>query len=605
MKRENAETYVSRIENLRKEMITAGIDYVFIPDGDFHMSEYISDYFKCREYLSGFDGSNGQLVISETESYLWTDGRYFLQAEEQLEGTGIKLMKMGEPGVPKIAAFLAENAAEGECIGFDGRCVSAAFLDDLKKRLSGKNVKIVPDADLTDRIWNDRPALPSERVWSLDPAVTGMTVGEKLLKTREDMKKAGCDTLVISTLDDIAWLYQFRGNDIEYNPVALSYSVITEDTAILYIEESKVSDIRGELEDAGVVIRDYGVFFDDIKKIKAGSVVMCDRSVSSATLVTAIPEEAKTVDKPSPTVLLKACKTEEEIKGERSAHIDDGAAVTKIIYYLKNNVSKKIAEGERVTELDIADKLLEYRQYSWDFIGQSFAPIVAAGAHGAIIHYEPVPETDAPIEDDSIVLIDTGGHYFRGTTDVTRCVSLGKPTEKMKMLYTAVLKGHLALGSAVFKKGTTGRSLDILARRPLWELGYDYNHGTGHGVGFILNVHEGPQNISSGISKRGDVPFAPGMITSNEPGVYLPGEFGIRIENMIVCREQTVNDFGTFYGFDTLTMVPYERDLIIPTALTEEEKVQIDEYHKMVYNNISSLLKTDERDWLFKATRPI
>ena len=419
------------------------------------------------------------------------------------------------------------------------------------------------------------------------------------------MDKAECDVLVVASLDDIAWLYQFRGSDIEYNPVTLSYTVITPDAAALYMAPDKAADIREALEKDGVVIKDYEDIFGDLEKLDESLTVWTDTERINVKVLDSIPSKAKKILRWSPTFTLKGVKTETEVEHERSAHITDGVALTKIICYLKGLHDSDELEKEKVTELDIASKLLGYRKEAEDFIEESFAPIIAAGPHGAIIHYEPDETTNVPLRDGDLVLMDTGAQYLRGTTDVTRTVVIGEPTEKMKKLYTAVLKGNIALSSAVFKKGTSGRRLDILARKPLWELGYDYNHGTGHGVGFLLNVHEGPQNISSGSSKMGDTPFVPGMITSDEPGVYIEGEFGIRTENMVVCVPKESTEFGDFYGFEVLTLVPFDRDLIETEMLTEEEIRIIDEYHRCVYEELCIFMDENERKWLAENTRPL
>jgi Xaa-Pro aminopeptidase len=605
VKRQSADVYLQRLEALRMEMNTAGTDVFYIPCGDFHMSEYISDHFKCREYISGFDGSNGEMIITQTAAYLWTDGRYFLQAEEQLEGTGISLMKMGEQGVPTIGEFIKNELPEGTVLGFDGRCVSGGFFDRLKDKIGNKKISFVPDADLVGKIWKDRPLLPTGKAWILSPEYTGMNRNEKIVLVREKMKEEGCNVLIIASLDDIAWLYQFRGEDIDYNPVTLSYAMITDSEAVLYMDPDKAVNISDELNADGITLRDYEDIFDDVSKLNAESRVWYDPECTNLRLISSIPENVETVKKWTPTLILKGIKTDTEAENERSAHVSDGVAVTRIIHYLKSiQESEELSQG-KITELDIADKLLGFRKEADDFVEESFAPIIATGPHGAIIHYEPTEETNVPLMDNSLVLMDTGGQYMRGTTDITRTVSLGTPSKDMKTLYTAVLKGNIALSSAVFKKGTSGKSLDILARKPLWDLGYDYRHGTGHGVGYLLNVHEGPQNISNGPSKKGDVAFEPGMITSDEPGVYIDGEFGIRTENMILCVEKSESEYGKFYGFDVLTMVPYDRDLIDTGMLTPDEIAMIDDYHRTVYDKISDFLDEEERNWLREVTRPL
>lgn len=603
MKRFNADVYKNRIEDLRNEMKTSGIDFYYVPDGDFHMSEYVSDHFKGREFLSGFDGSNGQMVITEDNAYLWTDGRYFLQAEKQLEGTDITLMKMGEKDVPKIPAFLIENLHEGQVLGFDGRIVPYSFYEELYGSLSAKNVKIDNDADLVEKIWSDRPQIPCGKAWLLDEKYSGCTYEERIKNVRDELNKASCDGLVLSALDDIAWLYGFRGNDVEYNPVTLSFSYISKDEAFLFMDDEKASDIKPELEGKGVTFRKYQDVFGFLKNIGSCKKIIADFEFSSTNLITSLPQDAVKINRLTPVRELKACKTKEEIENERSAHISDGVAVTHILYDLKMlQGTKELASG-KVTELDIAEKLLSYRKETEDFVEESFAPIVGTGANGAIIHYEPVPETNTVIREGDMVLLDTGGQYLRGTTDITRTVIVGKPTEKMKKYYTAVLKGNIALSGAVFREGTSGKSLDIYARKPLWEIGLDYNHGTGHGVGYLLNVHEGPQSISVNAPKA--YPFKPGMITSDEPGVYIEGKFGIRTENLTVCTEKEETEFGKFLGFEVLTMVPYDRDLIDLTMLDDQEIKVIDDYHEQVYQKLAGFFDEKIRLWLRDITRPL
>ncbi len=607
MKRVSAEDYKNRIASIRKEMASAGIDVLYVPGGDFHMSEYVGDHFKCREFLSGFDGSNGEMVITEDRACLWTDGRYFIQAAEQLAGTGIELMKIGEPGVPKISEFMKEVLKDGETLCFDGRCVSGGTFDRLKNALEGKTVNFKTDIDLVGKIWSDRPSLPTAKAWILDPQYTGQTRAEKLSLVRDKIKEAGCTHLVIAALDDIAWLFMFRGDDIYYNPVTLSYALISEKEAILYMAPDKASDIKEELEKDCVTIKDYEDIFADLSSLRKDSKVFLDNELTNIRLIASMPEEVEIKNGWTPAMVMKACKTDVEVQNERQAHISDGAALTKIIYDIKHLGTDKgaFAGKDTVTELDVAEVLLGYRKEAEDFIGESFAPIVATAAHGAIIHYEPTEETNIPLEKDNLVLMDTGGQYLRGTTDVTRTIAYGTPTGKMKKLYTAVLKGNIALSAAVFAKGTSGRVLDILARKPLWEIGYDYKHGTGHGVGYLLNVHEGPQNISMANSPKGNTAFEPGMITSDEPGVYLEGEFGIRTENMTVCVPVNKTEFGEFRGFEVLTMVPYDRDLIDTGMLTAEEVTQINDYHREVYEKISGLLDDERKKWLEEVTKPL
>ena len=603
MKRVSAEEYKKRIDLIRKEMSGADIDFYYVPDGDFHMSEYVSDFFKGREYLSGFDGSNGQMVITADEALLWTDGRYFLQAAEQLEGTGIILMKMGEPGVKKIPEFLISEMPEGQTLGFDGRVVPYSFYEQISETLDKKNVKIICDIDLVGNVWNDRPSLPSGKAWILDDKYSGNTVSERLVMVREKLEKDNCDALILSALDETAWLFGFRGEDVEYNPVTLSFAYISMDEALLFMDDDKACDIKDALEKSGVTVKKYDEIFSYLKNNSEGKKILIDCDFASTSLINSLSNTCEKVNKNTPVRELKACKTGAEIENERSAHISDGVAVTRILHDIKMLSGSEELKAGNVTELDIAEKLLSYRKEAEDFIEESFAPIVATGAHGAIIHYEPTPETNAVIKEGDMVLLDTGGQYLRGTTDITRTVIIGKPTDKMKKYYTAVLKGNIALSEAVFREGTSGKSLDIYARKPLWEIGIDYNHGTGHGVGFLLNVHEGPQSISVNAPKA--YPFMPGMITSDEPGVYIEGEFGIRTENMTVCVEKNVTEFGKFLGFDVLTLVPYDRDLIDCSMLDEEEIRIIDSYHEKVYQKLAPFFDEKTALWLKDITRPL
>ena len=624
MKRLSPDAYKDRLNALRREMGAAGIDMYYVSCSDFHMSEYISDYFKCREYLSGFDGSNGEMVITGDRAYLWTDGRYFIQAEEQLKGTEIKLMKMGEPDVPKLTDFIKDNISEGHSLGFDGRCVPFSVYEKLSENLKDKNIKIVSDTDLVGKIWEDRPGPPKGKAWLLDEKYSGNSYEDRLSKLREALKKKKTDGLVLTSLDDIAWLYGFRGDDIEYNPVTLSYAYISETESVLFMEDEKASDIKDSLQKKKAAIKGYDEIFDYLRMLNNVSAclsntegrdginmhasegkisISIDPDCVSARVAKSLPENVKLIKELSPVAQLKSCKNPTEIENERQAHISDGAALTHILYDLKQLTGTPELNDGKITELDIAERLLSYRKEAEDFIEESFAPIVATGSHGAIVHYEPYPETNAVIKEGDMVLLDTGGQYLRGTTDVTRTVIVGKPTDKMKRYYTAVLKGNIALSELVFKKGTSGKTLDLIARKHLWDIGIDYNHGTGHGVGFLLNVHEGPQNISYNSSKA--EPFKIGMITSDEPGVYIEGEFGIRIENMTVCEERKKTEFGEFLGFDVLTLAPYDRDLIDTDMLTEEEIRVIDAYHEKVYQKLAGFFDEKKASWLRDITRPL
>lgn len=629
-----------RLAALRGKMKEYGINYYMIVSDDFHASEYVGDYFKCREYISGFDGSAGTLVISQAEAGLWTDGRYFLQAAEQLADTQIDLYKMGEPGVPTIPEYLREKVQERQCIGFDGRTVGASYAEELSQAVEGRHVRFVEDKDLVGEIWPDRPKFPAGRIWALEDQYTGQARKEKLHIVREKIRNHKADVLLLAGLDDIAWLCNIRGEDIDYNPIPMAYMLVAasgrirheasaldrasnassmearaeesrtgstdepfdQEKAVLYAApEAFPPELAKALAGDGVEIRPYLQIYDDLPQLPAGTRLMLDRSNVNSTLVQLIPEKVTPVDAPNPTRDLKAAKNPTEMGNERLAHIQDGVAVTKLLYWLKQLQGSEAYRNGEVTEMDVAEKLLQLRQKRPGFVEQSFAPIIASGEHGAIVHYEATPETNIPLKDNTFLLMDTGGHYLRGTTDITRTAAMGELTQEMKTDYTAVLRGNLNLAAAVFRHGTTGRDLDSIAREPIWELGLDYNHGTGHGVGYLMNVHEGPQRIS--LHAAGEsAPFEEGMLTSDEPGVYLEGKFGIRLENLMLCHVQKETSYGQFMGFETITLAPFERCAILPEQMSDRERALLNAYHKKVYDTLAPWLTKEEAEWLRAET---
>lgn len=606
------------IEKLRQEMDKQNIDAYMVVSEDFHGSEYVGEFFKCREYLSGFDGSAGTLVIAKKEAGLWTDGRYFIQAEHQLAGTGITLFKMGEKNVPTVLEYLEEVLENGSRLGYDGRTLSVSYAKKMKAALANKDVTYVEELDLAGIIWENRPKMSSEPLWLLEDCYAGKSREDKLSILRKEMDKTGADYHLISSLDDIAWLYNIRGNDIAYNPVVLAYTLIqgTGKQTILYVQEQAVgTKERITLEKSGITLRPYNSIFDDIANLGKGefcpglnssvSLMVDENSINSA-LYSRIPKEINIIHQTNPTHHLKAVKNPIEIQNEKQAHVKDGVALTKLIYWLKSiQYSEEFKEG-RLTELGVGEKLLQLRKQQEGFIEQSFAPIIATGAHGAIVHYEPTKDTDIPIENNNFLLMDTGGQYYEGTTDVTRTVVMGKVTKEQKQHYTAVLRGNLNLANACFKEGVDGANLDYLARGPLWELGLDYNHGTGHGVGYLLNVHEGPNAIRlKDANRQVGVPFEEGMITSDEPGLYLEGKYGIRLENLILCVNDKKTDMGQFLKFETLTMVPFDKEAILLDDMTNEEINRLNNYHQLVYETISPYLTKEEADWLYQETRPL
>lgn len=594
-----------RLASLRKRMEAHGIDAYVIMTDDFHASEYVDVYFKCRAYVSGFTGSAGTLVVTADEAGVWTDGRYFLQAGQQLADTGITLRKMGEPGVPTIPNYLRETLQNGQCLGYDGRTVNAAYADSLKQALEGKEIRYAETVDLVGEIWPDRPPFPAHPIWDLPASYTGKTRGEKLTALRAKMAEYGADRFLLASLDDIAWLYNLRGSDVAYNPVFMSYTVVEKEKAILYAAPEAISsELTAVLQQDGVEIRPYLQVYEDVKQLPEGSALLLDRGTVNVALLSALPQSVQLINRPNPTMLAKALKTPEEMANIRIAHVQDGVAVTKMIYWLRQLVKTDDYKQGKVTELDAAAKLLSFRQERPDFLEESFDPIIGTGAHGAIIHYAPTEESNAPIEHNTFLLMDTGGQYMQGTTDITRTVSMGDVTEEEKRYYTAVLRGNLNLAAIKFKYGCTGANLDVLSRSPLWELGYDFNHGTGHGVGYLLNVHEGPQRIR--LKCVGDdVVFEEGMLTSDEPGAYLEGKFGVRLENLMLCLKDEKTDTAQFMRFEPVTMVPFDRASILPEMMTNRELELLNEYHAQVYAAVSSYLTEDERAWLAQETAPI
>lgn len=599
--------YADRVAALREQMKKHGVDAYLIVTDDFHASEYVGDYFKCRSFISGFDGSAGSLVITMDEAGLWTDGRYFLQARDQLEGTGIRLYRMGDEGVPDIPDYLKKTLQKGQCLGYDGRTIQAAYAKKIKELLQEKEIRYLETEDLVDALWSDRPDFPAEPIWLLSEEYTGKSRSQKLHDLREKMKEAGADVHLLASLDDIAYLYNLRGNDIPCNPVALSYTLVRQQDAALYIAPQAVSgEIAEELKKDGVILKPYLQVYEDVKELSGGMGLLLDEASVNVALLSAVPDGVKRIDQTNPTQLAKAVKTTVEMENMRKAHIQDGAAVTKMICWLKRHQKDEDFLNGRVTELSVAELLEGFRREREGYLQPSFEPIIASGPHGAIVHYEPTKETDVPIGNNTFLLMDTGGQYMQGTTDITRTVSIGILSREQKEHYTAVLRGNLALGAAVFKHGCTGVNLDILARGPLWEQGLDFNHGTGHGVGYLLNVHEGPNafRLREQSGKSGAV-FEEGMITSNEPGLYLEGRYGIRLENLTLCRKAQKTEFAQFMCFETLTMVPFDREAILPELMTDRELRIINDYHKTVYEKISPYLTEDECAWLREVTVPI
>lgn len=594
-------TVNERITALRERMKEKKIDAYLVPTDDFHASEYVGEYFKCRKYITGFTGSAGAAVIMQDMAGLWTDGRYFIQAAAQLEGTGVDLFKMGEPGVPTIHQFLEEKLGEGMCLGFDGRTISAKEASELSEALGKKGASLSVDYDLAGEVWEDRPALSCEPVMELDVKWAGESRADKCAKIRKAMEEKGADAFVLTSLDDIAWLLNIRGGDVHCCPVVLSYLVMTQKEIKLFANENAFpAEVLDALAKDGVTLLPYDSIYEYVKTFAKDMKVLLCKQKANSRLVSNIPAEVEILDEENLTLLPKAIKNPVEVENERIAHIRDGVALTKFIYWLKKNVGKI-----PMTELSAEEKLYSFRAQQENFIDNSFDPIISYGVHAAINHYSATPETDIPIEPRSFLLADTGGNYYEGTTDTTRTIVMGPVTDEQKKFFTAVLRGMLNLGNAKFRYGCTGVNLDYLARGPLWELGQDFNHGTGHGVGYLLNVHEGPNSFRWKVVPGNNAVLEEGMITSDEPGYYVEDGYGIRHENMIVCKKAEKTQFGQFMCFEFLTMVPFDLDAVVPEQMTAHERELLNNYHAQVYEKISPYLDEDEKAWLKEATRAI
>ena len=592
-----------RIQRLRAEMQKRGIDMYVVPTADFHESEYVGAHFKAREYITGFTGSAGTAIVTKDEALLWTDGRYFLQAADQLEGTGVTLCRMGEPGVPKITEYITANLPEGGVLGFDGRVINASLGASFRAIAEKKHASLAVSEDLIGIIWDDRPELSHAPVRILPLEYSGKPMAEKVAAVREEMKKKGADVHLLTSLYDIAWLLNVRGGDIDYVPVVLSYLALTDTECLWFVQDKVLTpELRAYLAENGVETRPYESFYDYAASIPAGKTVLLDKGVCNYRLVSELGEGVKAVQAINPTVFMKAVKNETELKNTVNAHIKDGVAVCKFTYWLKKNIGKI-----PMTELSASAYLAARRAEQEGFLDLSFETICAYGAHGAVIHYEPTPETDIPLEPHGLLLVDSGGHYLEGTTDITRTYALGPITDAERADFTRTLRSHLNLANARFVYGVTGLNLDVLARGPLWEVGMDYKHGTGHGVGHILNVHEGPNGFrwrESPDRSEGSV-LEEGMITTDEPGIYIAGSHGGRIESELLCRRGEKNEYGQFMYFQNLTYAPIDLDAVDVDTLTSTERRQLNEYHAGVYKTIAPLLTEEERTWLREATRAI
>ncbi len=607
-----------RLRMMRTAMREAGIEYYLIPTADFHNSEYVNDYFKEREFLSGFTGSNGTLVVSQEETGLWTDGRYFVQAEKELADTGIRLFRMQEEGVPDIITYLKEMMWEGQRLGFDGRCVDARFGKELEKALLEKKVRILYEKDLVDQIWEDRPAFPCSRAEIVPPEYCGESIEEKLAAVRKKMQEAGAACLFISKLDDLMWLFNIRGNDVAYNPVLMSYGFVSQEDVCIFLQGGALQqEAVTALRSAGVQIRDYfrivpflqEYFFDNSmgqrrkrnRNRNRGKLLYDVRNVSYL-MYRLFDAYGNCIEQNNPTELLKAVKTKKEMSYIREIYLKDSVALTKFIYWVK----KAVKEQEGLTEYSVSQQLEALRREIPEFLDLSFSTISAYKGNAAMAHYHTEEKDSAVLRPEGFLLVDSGGQYLGGTTDVTRTIVLGPVSDQMKEHFTAVAVGMLRLAEARFLYGCSGRNLDILARGPLWEKNMDYKHGTGHGIGYMLSVHEGPQNIrwayTGGLTEAA---LEEGMIVSDEPGIYLKDEYGIRTENILEVQKGVKNGDGQFMEFGHLTYVPIDLEAILPEEMPARERTALNAYHRLVYEKVSPYLTSEEQEWLAEATKEV
>ena len=592
-------TICERIAALRAAMKEQNIQAYIIPTTDPHLSEYPAACWKYREWISGFTGSAGTVVVTLDKAGLWTDSRYFLQAEMQLEGTGIDLYKLMLPETPSIPQFLLAELGEGDTVGLNGLTYSLADAQSLELALKKKGVALNTDLSLIDPIWKDRPAVPEAQIFEMPVELSGKSSEDKLIEINQMLHKAGADCTVLSALDEVAWTANIRGTDVSYNPVAISYAYVSDKENVLFINPKKVpAEIAEHLKKEGWVLADYGKLFDYLQRLPENIRVFLDRSKTNMAIYNALPKGAEIIDGISPANHLKSIKNETEIKGFRNAVLKDGIALTKFYFWLE----KQMAAGEKVTELSASHKLTELRSEQPLYVMDSFASISSYGPHGAVVHYSPTPETDTELKPDNLYLLDSGAQYLDGTTDITRTIALCEPTEQMKKDFTRALKGTIGIAKCKFPAGIRGCLIDAFARKALWDAGINYLHGTCHGIGHCLNVHEGPQSIRM---EENSTVLKPGMVTSDEPGLYRAGEYGIRIENMILTREDSETEFGKFLSFDTLTLCYIDTRLVIVPMLSAREHAWLNKYHQRVYDAISPYLNEEEKAWLKAKTAEI
>ncbi len=590
-----------RISKLRELMEEKKIDMYIVPSADNHQSEYVGEHFKARAFITGFTGSAGTAVITQTEAGLWTDGRYFLQAEQQLSGSGVELYRMGEPGVPTVNQFVADKLPEGGTLGFDGRLVAVDEGKAYAESAAVHGGSVNYSYDLIDEVWEDRPALSTEKAFALGEELAGESTESKLARIREVMKAEGADVHVVTSLDDVCWILNVRGNDVAYSPLLLSYMIISMDQVDLYVDETKLNaEIRAEFDANHIVLHPYNDVYEDLKKYGKDNTLLIDPDRMNYALYYNISEDAAKVEKRNPSVLMKAMKNEVELQNIRNAHIKDGVAMTRFMKWVKENVGKM-----EITEMSASDQLEAFRAEQEGFLWPSFEPICGAGEHAAIVHYSSTPETNVPLKENAFFLTDTGGNYYEGSTDITRTFALGEVSEIEKLHFTTVAKSMLNVMNAKFLYGATGSNIDMLARKPFWDMDLNFNHGTGHGVGYLLNIHEGPTGIRWMQRASESTPFEEGMVITDEPGIYIAGSHGIRTENELIVRKGVQNEYGQFMYFEPITFVPIDLDAIDPEVMSAEDKKMLNDYHKEVFEKISPYLNEEEVEWLKKYTREV
>jgi len=593
----DGDVIMMKIKALRDLMKERGLDAYLITNGDNHSSEYVTGHWKARSWFSGFTGSNGTVIVTHTEVGLWTDGRYFIQAEKQLAGTGIALFKMNMPGVPRFKDYLAKELPHGGKLGFDGRVISMTDYKELNETLKTKEITYAYTEDLVGMIWDDRPALPTAPAFEHAPRFAGLSAAEKLAAVRGEMEKHGVTAYLAVALDDVAWLMNIRGNDVPYAPVVNAYVLVTTDAAHAFIDYGKVEAFAGKLEAQGFTLHDYNGLAGFLGNLPAAGKLLYSPNKTNMLLAEALPKDLPTKSDLDVDIImgLKAVKSEVELSNSRNAYLKESAVLARFIKWIKEN-----PDITAITEADTAKKLTALRTQQPDFLQDAFSTIAAYGPNAAQAHYSPGNVGDN-LKPDGFFLIDTGGNYFDGTTDTTRTITVGPVTDEMKRHFTLVLKGYLAVERAIFPKGTKGVQLDAFARAALWEYGLDFRHGTGHGIGYCLCVHEGPH----GMSPNSKVDYEPGMLLSVEPAFYKAGEYGIRTENIVEVYEHSETEYGKFYGFRSLLYCPIDTSAIAVEMLNDCEISQLNSYHQRTYELVSPLLEEDERTWLYEATRPV